>query len=155
MPAPSTPRRRRNTAKQQVVLEVLRSSDKFRSAQQLYLQIRHERPLRIGLTSIYRILRGLAHDRIAETQRAEDGEILYRLRSSPEHRHYLLCRRCGRAVGFTPTTFEDHTADLIRRHRYTEVTHHFDLYGVCPQCKTATAHAGAGSEAAARRREEV
>ena len=155
MPVPPTPRRRRNTAKQQVVLEVLRGSDKFRSAQQLYLQIRHERPLRIGLTSIYRILRGLADDRIAETQRAEDGEILYRLRSSPEHRHYLLCRRCGRAVGFIPTTVEDHTADLIRRHRYTEVTHHFDLYGICPQCKPAAAHAGAGSDAAAHRLEKM
>lgn len=144
MPAHPTPPRRRITAKQQVVLDVLCGSDKFRSAQQLYLQIRHERTPRIGLTSIYRILRGLADDRIAETQRAEDGEILYRLRSSPEHRHYLLCRRCGQAVGFTPTTLEDHTADLIRRHRYTEVTHHFDLYGICPQCSTATAHPGAG-----------
>lgn len=150
MAEPPTPRRRRNTAKQQVVLEVLRGSDKFRSAQQLYLQIRHERPLPIGLTSIYRILRGLAEARIAETQRAEDGEILYRLRNSPEHRHYLLCRRCGRAVAYNPTAFEDHTADLIRRHRYSEVTHYFDLYGICPQCSTAAAHAEVGSNAAHR-----
>jgi Fur family ferric uptake transcriptional regulator len=150
MPAPPTPRRRRNTAKQQVVLEVLRGSDHFRSAQQLYLQIRHERPLRIGLTSVYRILRGLADDQVAETQRAEDGEILYRLRSSPEHRHFLLCRRCGRAVGFTPTTLEERAADLIRRHRYSEVTHYFDLYGICPQCRTAAANAGADSGAAQR-----
>src|ERR1700754_361407 len=147
MPAPPTPRRRRNTVKQQVVLEVLGGSDKFRSAQQLSLQIRHERPLRIGLTSVYRILRGLADDRVAETQRAEDGEILYRLRNSPEHRHYLLCRRCGRAVGFTPTALEDHTADLIHRHRYSEVTHYFDLYGICPQCSRAAAHAQAGGGA--------
>ncbi len=150
MPAPPTSRRRRNTAKQQVVLEVLRGSDKFRSAQQLYLQIRHERPLRIALTSVYRILRGLADDWTAETQRAEDGEILYRLRSSPEHRHYLLCRQCGRAVGFTPTALEDHTAGLIRQHRYSEVTHYFDLYGICPQCRTAAAHAGADGDAAQR-----
>jgi Fur family ferric uptake transcriptional regulator len=150
MPAPPTPRRRRNTAKQQVVLEVLRGSDHFRSAQQLYLQIRHERPLRIGLTSVYRILRGLADDQVAETQRAEDGEILYRLRNSPEHRHYLLCRRCGRAVGFTPTALEDHTAGLIRKHRYSEVTHYFDLYGIWPQCRTAAANAGADSGAAQR-----
>jgi Fur family transcriptional regulator, ferric uptake regulator len=147
MPAPQTPRRRRNTAKQQVVLDVLRGSDNFRSAQQLYLQIRHERPLRIGLTSVYRILRSLADDRIAETQRAEDGEILYRLRDSPGHRHYLLCRRCGRAVGFTPTALEDHTADLIRRHRYSEVTHYFELYGICPQCNAAGARAEAGGDA--------
>ncbi len=83
-------------------MEVLREQENFRSAQQLYLDIRQRRPLQIGLTSVYRILRALADDRIAETQRAEDGEILYRLRTGAGHRHYLLCRRCGKAVGFTP-----------------------------------------------------
>jgi Fur family ferric uptake transcriptional regulator len=150
MPPPTAPRRRRNTAKQQVVLEVLRGNDKFHSAQQLYLQIPHERPLRIGLTSVYRILRGLADDRIAERQRAEDGEILYRLRSSPERRHYLVCRRCGRAVVFTSTTLEERAADFVRRHRYSEITHYFDLYGICPQCRTAAADAEAAGDAAHR-----
>jgi Fur family ferric uptake transcriptional regulator len=49
-----------------------------------------------------------------------------------------------------PTALEDHTADLIRRHRYSEVTHYFDLYGTCPQCNTAAAHAEASSDAAHR-----
>jgi Fur family transcriptional regulator, ferric uptake regulator len=117
-------------------LEVLREQENFRSAQQLYLEIRHRRPLQIGLTSVYRILRALADDQIAETQRAEDGEILYRLRTGAGHRHYLLCRRCGKAVGFTPADVEEHTRRLSRQHHYTDVTHHVDLYGVCPQCRT-------------------
>jgi Fur family transcriptional regulator, ferric uptake regulator len=81
VPSPAEPRRRRSTAKQRAVLEVLREQENFRSAQQLYLDLRRHRQLRIGLTSVYRILRTLAADRIAETQRAEDGEILYRLRT--------------------------------------------------------------------------
>jgi Fur family transcriptional regulator, ferric uptake regulator len=133
-----TPRRRRSTPKGQVVLETLRGSDRFRSAQQLYVQIRHETSLQIGLASVYRILRGLADDGIAETQRAEDGEMLYRLVSSTEHRHYLLCRRCGRSVGFALVALEDSAADLVRLHGYSDVTHHFDLYGICPQCRKAT-----------------
>jgi Fur family ferric uptake transcriptional regulator len=127
----------RTTAKQQAVLQVLRSSDRFRSAQQIYLQIRHDTPMRIGLTSVYRILRGLADDRVAETQRAEHGELLYRLSSTPEHRHYLLCRQCGRAVAFTPAALEGGAADLAQRSGFTEVTHHFDVYGICPQCRRA------------------
>ena len=79
------------------MLEVLQEQENFRSAQQLYLDVRQKRQLRIGLTSVYRILRTLADDRIAETQRAEDGEILYRLRTGTGHRHYLVCRRCGAA----------------------------------------------------------
>lgn len=147
MQASPTPRRRRTTPKGQVVLEMLRGSDRFRSAQQLYVQIHHETSLQIGLASVYRILRGLADDGIAETQRAEDGEMLYRLLSSPEHRHYLLCRRCGRAVGFALVALEDSANDLVHRHGYTDVTHHFDLYGICPQCRTAAGTPGMDSGA--------
>jgi len=131
------PQRRRSTAKQRAVLEVLREQENFRSAQQLYLDIRRHRQLRIGLTSVYRILRTLAADRIAETQRAEDGEILYRLFTGAGHRHYLVCRRCGSAVGFTPVDIEERTRHLSRQHQYTDVTHYVDLYGVCPRCRSA------------------
>jgi Fur family transcriptional regulator, ferric uptake regulator len=141
------PRRRRTTPKGQVVLEVLGGSDRFRSAQQLYVQIRHETSVQIGLASVYRILRGLADDGIAETQRAEDGEMLYRASSSPEHRHYLLCRRCGRAVGFALDALEDGATDLVKRHGFSDVTHHFDLYGICPQCRTVAGAPGIDGDA--------
>ena len=139
MSSPPEPRRRRSTAKQRAVLEVLREQENFRSAQQLYLDIRRRRQLPIGLTSVYRILRTLATDHIAETQRAEDGEILYRLRTEAGHRHYLVCRRCGTAVAFTPVDIEEHTRHLSSQHHYTDVTHYVDLYGVCPRCRTTPA----------------
>jgi len=134
--SPPEPRRRRSTAKQRAVLEVLREQENFRSAQQLYLEVRRDRQLRIGLTSVYRILRTLAADRIAETQRAEDGEILYRLRNGAGHRHYLVCRQCGEAIGFIPVDIEEHTRRLSRQYHYTDVTHYVDLYGICPRCRT-------------------
>ena len=137
--SPPESRRRRSTAKQRAVLEVLQEQENFRSAQQLYLDIRRVRQLRIGLTSVYRILHTLAVDRIAETQRAEDGEILYRLRCGPGHRHYLVCRRCGRAVGFTPVDIEEHTRRLSHQHQYSDVTHYVDLYGTCQRCRTTAA----------------
>jgi Fur family ferric uptake transcriptional regulator len=86
------------------------------------------------LTTVYRILHVLVEQNIAETQRAEDGETLYRLCATRGHRHYLLCRRCGRAVAFTVDDVELHTARLAQQHRYADVTHHIDLYGTCPQC---------------------
>ena len=101
MSAPPAPRRTRVTANQQAVLELLGRSEHFRSAQQLHLEIHQHQTTRIGLSTVYRILRTLAERNIVETQRAEDGEALYRLRTTPGHCHYLLCRRCGRAVGFT------------------------------------------------------
>lgn len=134
MPAPSAERPRRSSVKRQAVLDVLSRGDNFRSAQQLYLEISRQRATQVGLTTVYRILHALTEEHIAETQRAEDGEILYRLRTGSEHRHYLLCRRCGHAVAFTPTALEEHTSALTDQHHYADVAHHIDLYGTCPQC---------------------
>lgn len=137
MPAPTPPtgHRRRTTKKRQAILEVLSSADNFRSAQQLYLEVCQQQATRIALTTVYRILHALSEERIAETQRAEDGEILYRLRTGSEHRHYLLCRHCGDAVAFTPTALEEHTRVLSTQYRYADVAHYIDLYGTCPRCR--------------------
>ena len=134
MPTPPAGRRRRTTVNRQAVVDVLSSRDNFRSAQQLYAEIRQQRAIQIALTTVYRILHALADEAIAETQRAEDGEILYRLRNNSGHRHYLLCRGCGHAVAFTPTALEENTSELTHQHHYADVTHHIDLYGTCPRC---------------------
>lgn len=135
-----SPSRRRWTANRRAVFEILKSSENFRSVQQIYRQVRQERSPHIGLTTVYRILQGLDDDQIAETQRAEDGDLLYRLRTTTQHRHYLLCRLCGRAEGFTPTAFEEHTTHLSHLFDYADVTHHIDLYGVCPRCRGRHEH---------------
>jgi Fur family transcriptional regulator, ferric uptake regulator len=126
--------RRRSTAQQEAVLDVLGSSARFRSAQELHRELTAHTPNRVGLATVYRILHRLADQQIAETQRGEDGETLYRLRTATGHYHYLMCRRCGAAVAFSPATLEHHTAELARKHRYADITHHIDLYGVCPRC---------------------
>ncbi len=134
MPAPPVPRQTRMTAQQRAVLDLLQHSDRFRGAQQLHHDLRHRRGVRIGLVTVYRILRAFADMKITETQRAEDGETLYRLRTTPEHRHYLLCRQCGRAIGFTAGEIEHLTSQLAEQHRYTDVAHQIDFYGTCPLC---------------------
>ena len=131
LPAPG----RRRTPKRQAVLELLGRSDTFRTVQQLHADIRSHHSVRVGLTTVYRILRNLAEEHVAESQRAEDGELLYRLRTTANHRHYLLCRRCGRAVGFTADDIEHICIRLAREHGYRDVTHHVDLYGTCPVCR--------------------
>ena len=99
MPAAPMPRPTRVTAQQRAVLDLLHRSDRFRGAQELHLDLLQRRGVRIGLVTVYRILRAFAEMKITETQRAEDGEMLYRLRTTREHLHYLLCRQCGRAIG--------------------------------------------------------
>ncbi|GBG36387.1 Fur family transcriptional regulator [Mycobacterium montefiorense] len=134
MPAPRVLHRTRMTAQQRAVLDLLQRSDRFRGAQQLHLDLRQRHGVQIGLVTVYRILHLFADMEITETQRAEDGEMLYRLRTTPGHCHYLLCRRCGRAIAFTTDEIEDFTSQLAQRHRYTDIAHQIDFYGTCPRC---------------------
>jgi Fur family ferric uptake transcriptional regulator len=131
-------RGRRVTVRQRAVLDVLRRSDRFRSAQQLHAELRGDKAIGIGLTSVYRILHRLTDQQLVETQRTEDGEFLYRVRDRAGHHHYLLCRSCGRAERFTLDDVEHHTDHIARQHHYTDVTHQLDLYGTCPQCASGT-----------------
>jgi Fur family ferric uptake transcriptional regulator len=122
------------TAQQRALLDLLHRSDRFRGAQRLYRDLAHVHGVRIGLVTVYRILNLFTDMRITETQRGEDGEMLYRLRTTSQHRHYLLCRQCGRAIAFTADEIEDLTSQLAQRHRYTDVAHQIDFYGTCPRC---------------------
>jgi Fur family transcriptional regulator, ferric uptake regulator len=74
----------------------MRGSDRFRGAQQLHHELRDVATLRVGLSTGYRILRALAEQKIAQTQRTEDGETLYRLFADVTHciDVYGTCPRC-------------------------------------------------------------
>lgn len=72
--------RRRATVNQQAVVEILHCSSHFRSAQELYVELRVHRPTRVGLTTVNRILQAMTAQNITEAPRAEDDETLYRRR---------------------------------------------------------------------------
>jgi len=118
-----------------VVLDALSACDKFRSARELYLEICRHQPDLVALTTVYRILHALAEERIAATERAEDGEVLYRLHDGTEHQHYLLCRRCGHAVAFRFNVLEEHTAEFATRYHFVDIAHQINFYGTCPGCR--------------------
>ena len=130
------PRGRRRTVRQRAVLATLTGDDRFRSAQQIYLDLNLRGSERIGLTTIYRVLNTLAVQQVVESQRAEHGETLYRLRSDdPGHHHHLLCRQCGRAVPYHPHDLERDAIRFAASHGFADITHHIDVYGTCPQCQ--------------------
>ncbi|MEU6585504.1 transcriptional repressor [Nocardia sp. NPDC046763] len=81
---------------------------------------------------------GSPSKKLIEAQRAEDSEFLYRIRRHRGHHHNLLCRSCGRAEQFTLDDLEHHTEHIARHHGYTNLDHHIDLYGTCPDCASAT-----------------
>src|SRR3954454_7603981 len=87
----------RSTRQKRAVAAALAETDGFRSAQELYAELR-ARGTRVGLTTIHNRLRALSDSGEVDVLRAEDGETLYRRCRIDDHHHHVLCRVCGRTV---------------------------------------------------------
>ena len=88
--------RRKSSPQRAAVDALLRDGGDFRSAQEIYAQLR-EGGNPVGLATVYRALQSLAEDGEVDVLRTDDGEAVYR-RFSTGHHHHLVCRHCGRTV---------------------------------------------------------
>ena len=122
----------RNTKQRTAVSAVLADVEGFTSAQDLHAMLR-QRGERVGLTTVYRTLQGLADAGEVDVMRPPGGEHLYR-RCSQGHHHHLVCRACGRAVEVEGPAVESWAERVAGKHGYRDVSHTLEIFGTCPEC---------------------
>ncbi|HVU73825.1 MAG TPA: transcriptional repressor [Mycobacteriales bacterium] len=140
--APSSGRVR-VTKQGEAVDAVLRAADGFRTAQDLFAELRR-RGESVGLTTVYRHLKVLADSGTVDVVHRPDGEAQYRLcgngaRSDEQadHHHHLVCRVCGRAVEVGGADLEEWAERAAAAAGYTEVSHTVEIFGLCPEHSAA------------------
>ncbi|MBM7490275.1 Fur family ferric uptake transcriptional regulator [Micromonospora luteifusca] len=122
----------RNTRQRSAVSALLAEMEGFHSAQDLHAMLR-QRGDRVGLTTVYRTLQGLADAGEIDVMRPPGGEHLYR-RCSEGHHHHLVCRACGRTVEVAGPAVESWADRVAAQHGYTDVSHTMEIFGTCPAC---------------------
>jgi Fur family ferric uptake transcriptional regulator len=122
----------RNTRQRAAVSALLRDVEGFHSAQELHAMLR-QRGDRVGLTTVYRTLQGMADSGEVDVMRPPGGEHLYR-RCSEGHHHHLVCRSCGRAVEVAGPAVESWASRVAADHGYADVSHTLEIFGTCPDC---------------------
>jgi Fur family transcriptional regulator, ferric uptake regulator len=122
----------RNTRQRTAVSALLAEVEGFHSAQELHAMLR-DRGERVGLTTVYRTLQGLADAGEVDVMRPPGGEHLYR-RCSEGHHHHLVCRSCGRTVEVEGPTVETWADRVAAKHGYVGVSHTLEIFGTCPSC---------------------
>jgi len=138
--APTRPGRLRNTRQAAAVEAALRDADGFRTAQDLFAELRR-RGDRIGLTTVYRHLNMLAEQGRADVVHSAEGESQYRLcgvgahsADEPgEHHHHLVCRVCGRSVEVSGPEVEAWADRVSAAAGYTEISHTLEVFGRSPE----------------------
>lgn len=118
--------------RREVITQALSSSDGFRTAQEVYADLRGS-GARIGLTTVYRHLQALAAEGAADLLRTPDGEAAYRLCGSAHH-HHLVCRSCGRTVEVRGPAVERWAYSVASEHGFRDVEHTVEIFGTCADC---------------------
>jgi len=122
----------RQTKQRVAVAALLAEIDEFRSAQQLYDDLR-KRGQSVGLTTVYRALQSLTASGEVDSITSDDGETVYR-QCSGAHHHHLVCRKCGKTVEITGPTVEIWAESVAKENGFTEVSHTMEFFGLCAQC---------------------
>jgi Fur family ferric uptake transcriptional regulator len=135
--------RPRQTRQGAAVNDALGGADGFRTAQQIFDDVR-TRGSSIGLTTVYRHLNLLAELGRVDVVHREDGEAQFRLCGtgvadphSESHHHHVVCRVCGRSEQVSGPEVELWAERVAAAAGYTDVSHTVEVFGLCPE------HAGA------------
>jgi Fur family ferric uptake transcriptional regulator len=124
------------TARRDAVRQVLAGCDGFRSAQDIYADLRSSGS-KIGLTTVYRALQALSEAGEIDTLRTDDGESVYRACATGDHHHHLVCRSCGTTVEIAGPAVERWAATVGEENGFTDVTHTVEVFGTCSGCAKA------------------
>lgn len=135
--------RQRNTRQAAAIEQVLRDADGFRTAQEIFDEVRR-RGNAGSLTTVYRHVNLLADLGRADVVHHGDGESRYRLCGEPRvagasagdadaHHHHVVCRECGRSVEVSGAEVEGWAERVAAAAGYTDVTHTLEVFGRCPE----------------------
>ncbi|MGA8724020.1 MAG: transcriptional repressor [Acidimicrobiales bacterium] len=123
----------RSTRQKRALAGALESSDTFRSAQELYTELRASGE-NVGLTTVYNQLRALAESGEVDVLRSDEGESLYRRCATGDHHHHLVCRRCGRTVEVEGPEVERWAERVATENGFVGVSHTLEVFGTCAEC---------------------
>ena len=129
--------RTRTTRQSAAIEDALREADGFRTAQELFDQVRGSGQ-KVGLTTVYRHLNLLAELGRADVVHRSDGEAQFRLcgthaEPAEEHHHHVVCRVCGRSEQVSAPEVEDWAERVARAAGYTDISHTVEVFGLCPE----------------------
>ncbi len=117
--------------RQHQILEELEECDDEMSGQQLYRALQ-EGSSRMGLTTVYRNLRGLQQKGMVRCRNLPTGEALY----APVARdqHHLTCVDCGQTIVLKFCPLNNLDLPKAQTKNFELLFHTLEFFGLCKNC---------------------
>ena len=94
------------------------------------------RRMGIGRATVFRLLELLSEQGLVERIDLPDGTHAY-IPCEPTHHHHLVCLNCGATTDVDDRGIEAVTREAARRSGFKIEQHRLELFGRCPDCRSA------------------
>ncbi len=124
----------KKTGHRLMILTILKESDRFLSADDLYMKMKEEDE-NISLSTVYRILETFVLKSIVSAVNVEfSKKVLYEL-AHEAHGHRLICTNCHKVVYVEDCPVHNFEDAISEEYDFDIKRHKLDFYGLCSECK--------------------
>lgn len=138
---------KRNTKQKQLILSILKNSQKPMSINEIY-QAANEFVPNIAKSTIYRNIDALIKQDLVDKYYLSDSELFYKIKNDThEHKHYVICDQCKRMFDLPVCPIHDIQTNMLKE-GFTITDHYIQISGICKecQCKKSPEHNTQNSE---------
>ncbi|HEY0603641.1 MAG TPA: Fur family transcriptional regulator [Herpetosiphonaceae bacterium] len=127
----------RLTRQRMLILDLLRSSERHMTADQIYVEVSRHHP-EINLATVYRTLQWLHQVGMLRKIDVGKDRLEYEYAHDAEH-HHLICKVCGAQTqidNHVIQTLQDH---ILEHYGFEADPDHVAIFGRCADCRTVEA----------------
>jgi Fe2+ or Zn2+ uptake regulation protein len=123
----------RNTKQKQLILGILKESDRPMSINEIYAQVVLLLP-KIAKSTIYRNIDSLLSQNLIDKYHLNDNEVFYRIKAdSKEHKHFVICDDCKKVFDL-PTCPIHALENAMEEEGFIIKDHLIQISGICKVC---------------------
>ncbi|MDF2589733.1 MAG: hypothetical protein K0S41_3574 [Anaerocolumna sp.] len=123
----------RNTKQKQLILDILTTSNRPMSINDIYQKVIAEIPT-IAKSTIYRNIDTLIKQNLIDKYYLNDSELFYQIKgTSHEHKHYVICDSCKRIFNLPLCPIHE-IENAMEKEGFTISEHYIQISGTCKDC---------------------
>ena len=123
----------RNTKQKQIILSILKESDRPMSINEIYAKVVLSLP-KIAKSTIYRNIDQLLSQNLIDKYHLNDNEIFYRIKADcQEHKHFVICDDCKKVFDL-PTCPIHELENAMVEEGFIIKDHLIQISGICKEC---------------------
>jgi Fur family transcriptional regulator, ferric uptake regulator len=123
----------RNTKQKQLILAILKDSERPISINEIYSKVIEKLP-RIAKSTIYRNIDSLLSQNLIDKYHFNDNEIFYRIKADrDEHKHIVICDDCKKIFDLPSCPIHE-IENSMEEEGFIIKKHQIQITGVCKDC---------------------